>query len=223
MLMDVQKPVKNFVFKMLFVAWPMLCQAAVGDGELRLEKVWTETQVHHEFCDNDYDFLKDKVCLVSDQRQLKIYLPDDFAQVIARHVDAMELWHSFDKMDPADFFHGHLIVRGSQVRYGTLNAYLQDVSGILYHTHEYEKAWNKKIPRSLFGQMDGDLVPAIRKVVPKNLSPSYENTGTIYSADIVEAHPELSRLEFTMSASADVQLEVSNKAESWLCNPKPQF
>ncbi len=133
-----------------------------------------------------------------------IYLPQNLAEKIARHVvSAYEKNYYFD-LNKRDFFHGHLLMRGPRTVYSSPEDYFSDARLVLYHSQEYISTWkgiegfDPFVPheqqRSFvgwFGEQQ-DVVPAIDLIdrslysEPYTLGTlrGYRNSGTIYMKDL---------------------------------------
>ncbi len=124
----------------------------------------------------------------------KIYVPLWFGKIVAKNIQAMHAMGYFEKFDPKDFDHGHLLFkRDASVQYRTVASFLSDVVMILYHTREDARSWpserKKGIPayqrvqRSIIGYLDGQVIPAYRVVdfsrLEKNAWENYDEYGTI--------------------------------------------
>lgn len=194
----------------------------------------TEADLEAEYCANDFHVVVEHSgCSTSHKQVLRIPFPRAAAAVIAAHVSQLERHAYFTKMDPADFFHGHFIIYGKTRQYASLQDFLGDITGYLYHTAEYTDRWSdaegslpisKKTPRSLLGKPDGSLIKAINAIAPKyRHSPAYEKGGTLYSADIVESNPKMSRLSWSFGAPEDVTLAFKAEGRSGQCTIDSQF
>lgn len=191
----------------------LLCSPTIAGATPSYELLSTKAQLMHEYCDTNYDWVVlahrgSPTCQPPQPftQVLKLYIPQPYASVVASHVKVMEERFYFHKMDMADFFHGHLIPYGKTDHYPSIGEFLSDLSGILYHTEEYTGYWEngqgdlaagEKSPRSLLGRPDGSLIPAIQAVDPSRLiGNTYVKSGTIYTNQIVESNPSMTRLHF---------------------------
>jgi hypothetical protein len=200
----------------------------------RYQLLRTQAEVDAEYCGNDFHVIQEKSpCSPHDSQTLRIPFPEDFASLIAGHVRRMEENGYFKSMDPSDFFHGHLIIYGKTKQYASLEDALADVTAYLYHTAEYNNRWEdaearlpiaKKTPRSLVGKPDGSLVLAIKTVDPAKLhGTGYKDFGTIYSGDLVESNPKLSRLSYNFGQSEDVSMDFDAHGRRITCTLDSQF
>jgi hypothetical protein len=96
-----------------------------------------------------------------------------------------------------------MILGGPQTEYPSPDSFLADVRITLFHSVEYLDRWSheekrgipveKRTPRSFVGWPSGKLETAISLIKDAaGLSRSYANAGTIYTNELVEAHPSLS-------------------------------
>lgn len=147
-------------------------------------------------------------CNSSRIRELFVVSIDgDAGAAIARDVDqALRLGYA-GELSLKDFFHGHFINRGAAKSFAGFEAYLRDARTRLYHSAEYTSRWEEEAEKGLpaerrtvrsFVDLDENgLVPAIDAVGPRTALKGYERTGTVYSEEIVLAHPELTTLNYS--------------------------
>jgi hypothetical protein len=214
---------------------PSLIETMKASAEpLPYQLLRTQDQLDAEYCGNDYHVVVEKSpCSPHDSQTLKIPFPETYARLVAAHVRRIEEKAYFKTMDPADFFHGHLIIYGKTKHYASLDDLLSDVTAYLYHTAEYNNRWEdaegrlpvaKKTPRSLVGKPDGSLMLAIKAVDPAKLrGSSYTDFGTIFSGDLVESNPKLSRLSYNFGQSEDVTMDFNADGRAITCTIDSQF
>jgi hypothetical protein len=218
----VKSTLLNFIFMMALFDGSAL-NASEGVHFLKLT---TGQEIKKERCESSYGYIHSGVCNISNNPLFKIYIPLSIGRIISEHITKMEKTGYFQKMDPEDFFHGHFILRSPKLHYESLNSYLSDVTGILYHTGEYSERWHspKDKARSLFGNLNGKVVPAI-SLIPESqtLSSAYEKGGTVYISDLVEARPLLSVLGYSFGSGPEMKMDFFANGKTWECTPEGEF
>jgi len=138
-----------------------------------------------------------------------VKMPVDLAIVVQSHITQMESSSYFEEISDQDFFHGHLIFKDSSHKPQHLNVMKSTVSGVLYHTAEYNSRWRmegglglpvyQRTPRSIFGFISGDIVPAVSMLQLDKAraarQAAYTKAGTVYTEDLVTQNPELSNVK----------------------------
>jgi len=130
----------------------------------------------------------------------KAYLPDEFGRLVEKHAKLMQESGYLEKISEYDFDHGHIMLKaGCPEVFASLNEMFSYVSGILYHTREHQKHWQKeagrglpvseRTPRSIIGYRNGAIEPAINLI--SNLSvldERYSSNGTIFPQQLYQLY-----------------------------------
>jgi hypothetical protein len=156
-----------------------------------------------------------------------IYFPLEVGRNFSKAInESLRLGYA-GEISQKDLFHGHMILQGPATVYAEPMRFFEDLRISLFHSAEYLSRWaaegrrglplEERTPRSFVGWANGVLQKAIDLVTPGARLKSYSGAGTIYTEEVIESNPGLTRHQVSNFGGYEkLFIELGNlRCEAW--------